>query len=811
MVEMIAADCASALAPGTAVERFTVDHVVACGMADITYRVTDTLAGSPFLLREHVPAGHVVRTADGSFTARDEPAAAAVAMDLAHFLADCAREVTLRHAALVPVMRWFRANGTAYVVLPWTEGKSLAALLDTGQVPGAAQVLAMVSPLLDALEYLHARDVLQREIGPQCIRLGAAGGLLLGGECTAAPQPLMADAPAARGRDAYAAIERFGPDLPTGPWTDIYALAATLFQWVTGAPPPTAVQRKAALSAGRPDPLQTMAVTGDDSQERRDLVALITRGLALEPAARPQSVREWRARITRVPGAAGQTEPVAGHRPPADSRNWLPVAFAAVLVVVIAAMAIFLLYDRSGERGSDAAAVSQQPPAGDASAEETERWRQALEVNAVAAYRAFIEDFPQSMNREQAQQHIDQLEDQAWELVLAENTRAAYEAHLETFPHGRHAAEALAKIDEFKQQEARLAREREEKARQDDLAWDTARSAGTVAALDDYLASWPGGAHAGEARDLRQKLQFEINDTGGFELAARQNTIEAYRGYINDFPAGRHVAAARQAIDGLTLRPGKSFQDCADCPLMVVVPAGAFWQGSSDASPYALSMEKPRRRVVMDEPFAVGEFEVTMAQWDACVADKGCDTQPQDNGWGRGTRPVIMVSWNDAMQYAGWLSAKTGQSYSLPSESQWEYFARAGEESDWLGGQAAGICAYGNIAGDETGFEWRHRDCADNSALATLPVGSFQANAFGLYDVIGNVAEWTLDCMNLSYLEAPADGSAWSRGMCSSRMTRGGSWFTGTKESRLSARFNLKNGDRNDFTGFRLVRRVEKQ
>ncbi len=93
--------------------------------------------------------------------------------------------------------------------------------------------------------------------------------------------------------------------------------------------------------------------------------------------------------------------------------------------------------------------------------------------------------------------------------------------------------------------------------------------------------------------------------------------------------------------------------------------------------------------------------------------------------------------------------------------------------------------------------------------METLPVGSFKSNQFGIFDVIGNVAEWTLDCMNLSYLDGPADGSAWNRGICSSRMTRGGSWFTGTKEIRLPARFNLKTGDRNDFTGFRVVRKVD--
>jgi len=200
-----------------------------------------------------------------------------------------------------------------------------------------------------------------------------------------------------------------------------------------------------------------------------------------------------------------------------------------------------------------------------------------------------------------------------------------------------------------------------------------------------------------------------------------------------------------------------------------------------------------------------------MRQWKACVDSGGCEMQVDDNGWGRGRRPVIMVSWNDAMNYAAWLSHETGQSYSLPSESQWEYAARAGEESDWLGGGADQICAFGNVAGAETGFDWRHAECADRMAQSTALAGSYKANAFGLYDVIGNVAEWTLDCMNLSYLEAPTDGSAWSRGLCSSRMTRGGSWFSGTRDIRLPARFNLKNGDRNDFTGFRVQRRVEPQ
>ena len=172
---------------------------------------------------------------------------------------------------------------------------------------------------------------------------------------------------------------------------------------------------------------------------------------------------------------------------------------------------------------------------------------------------------------------------------------------------------------------------------------------------------------------------------------------------------------------------------------------------------------------------------------------------------------MLLVSWNDAVEFTAWLSARTGQSYRLPSESEWEYVARAGEEGDWLGGGPERVCEYGNIAGAETSLRWQHPHCGDTAQLETLPVGSLKANAFGLHDVIGNVAEWTMDCMNLSYLDAPADGSAWNRGICSSRMTRGGSWFTGSKDIRLPARFSLKNGDRNDFTGFRVVRKIEAQ
>jgi len=802
------------LDPGFELDRFVISHVIDRSASAITYRVTDRVTGSPFLLREFAPAGLCTRGREGQLAEQEGNAAEAFASGVARFVADSTRAASLHHPGIATTARWFKANGTAYRVLPWQEGASLASLIREGRTLSAPEALSIALPLLDALEYLHAQDIVHQELTPASVHVLESGGAILLGTGTTVWQMENAVAgPWGREGNAYAAIEQFKPELKTGPWTDIYGLSATLYHAVTGTAPPTALQRWEAAQSHGQDPLGALEPPPGDDRAWRDITALISRGLVLQPASRPQSMREWRARISGL-AVAGKNEPEspAVSRPGEEGRRLLPAIVFGMVLIAIAVAATYLLFSRSNE--STGAGESTSQPAGDGSwtsAQETERWRQALEANAVVGYRKFMEDFPQSMHNQQAQDHIDQLEDKAWEQAAEENTKAAYEAHLAEFPQGRHATEALARIEEINQQEAKLAREREAELRQDDADWERAQVAGNLAGLDEYILAWPGGAHIKEARKLRQDLQYQINDTAGFGIAARENTIAAYRSYIGDFPDGRHVSAAQAAIENLTLRPGKTFRDCSDCPQMVVIPAGAFWQGSAEGSPLALSIEKPRRRVVIAEPFAAGIHEVTMAQWDVCAADGGCDAHPDDNGWGRGSRPVIMVSWNDAMQYAGWISAKTGQSYSLPSESQWEYFARAGEEGDWLGGDAAAVCQYGNIAGNETSFDWRHKDCGDGASLATTPVGSYRANAFGLFDVIGNVAEWTLDCMNLSYLEAPADGSAWSRGMCSSRMTRGGSWITGSKESRLSARFNLKNGDRNDFTGFRLVRRVEKQ
>jgi len=218
--------------------------------------------------------------------------------------------------------------------------------------------------------------------------------------------------------------------------------------------------------------------------------------------------------------------------------------------------------------------------------------------------------------------------------------------------------------------------------------------------------------------------------------------------------------------------PGATFKDCDDCPEMVVVPAGSFTMGSPASEKKRDKDEGPRHRVTIPRSFAVGKFEVTFAEWHACVSAGGCTRKPSDRGWGRGRRPVIDVSWHDAKTYVKWLSGKTGKTYRLLSESEWEFAARAGTTTPFSTGRRI-TTAQANFDGNHTydgSRKGRYRK-------KTVKVGSFSANAFGLHDMHGNVWEWVEDCYNKTYRSAPTDGSPRTTGSCSHRVLRGGSWL----------------------------------
>jgi formylglycine-generating enzyme required for sulfatase activity len=325
-------------------------------------------------------------------------------------------------------------------------------------------------------------------------------------------------------------------------------------------------------------------------------------------------------------------------------------------------------------------------------------------------------------------------------------------------------------------------------------AWAAAKDSTSIAALEAFRRQY-GAMDAFYDRLAQERVE---------ELQAQQVALlkaEEARKKAEE-EAKRDPALAVEPGSGASFRDRtKDGQPCPQCPEMVVVPAGSFTMGSPPGEESRAADEGPQRRVTIARPFAVGKFEVTFAEWDACVSEGGCSRNPEDQGWGRGKRPAINVSWDDTQQYVRWLSQKTGKTYRLLTEAEWEYAARAGTSTPfWWGSSISPSQAnyHGNYTyGGGPKGEYRKK---------TLPVDSFAPNPWGLYNVHGNVWEWVQDCWNGSYAGAPTDGSAWTTGDCSRRVLRGGSWFIYPRRLRAAVRSRFSSVDRYYDDGFRLGR-----
>ena len=336
------------------------------------------------------------------------------------------------------------------------------------------------------------------------------------------------------------------------------------------------------------------------------------------------------------------------------------------------------------------------------------------------------------------------------------------------------------------------------------MGYVTREQAETLVAMGEAAEETRRAAAAREAEEEAAR-QAEAADDAAYAAAEQADTAAAYGEYLEAYPAGRHVAAARERQaarqEAEAYRVGQTFRDAlrsgGEGPEMVVVPAGTFRMGCVSGQ-NCHDYEKPVHRVTIGAPFAVGVYEVTFAEWEACVRAGGCEGyRPDDRGWGRGRRPAINVSWDDAQAYVGWLSRESGAGYRLLSEAEREYVARAGSETAYSWGNGIGR----NRANcDGCGSRWDDEQ--------TAPVGSFTANGFGLHDVHGNVWEWVEDCWNRSYEGAPTDGTAWTRGDCRYRVVRGGSWSLNPRNLRSANRNRYTTGDRSSDVGFRVARRL---
>lgn len=279
--------------------------------------------------------------------------------------------------------------------------------------------------------------------------------------------------------------------------------------------------------------------------------------------------------------------------------------------------------------------------------------------------------------------------------------------------------------------------------------------------------------------------------------------------------------------------PGGVFSDCDTCPKIVVITAGSFNMGSPNSEVGRQNDEGPVHKVTFLRPFALGKTEVTQREWGACVSDGKC--RATDVGCGssrgryyaeacrkRGEEPVTGVNWEQALGYTEWLAAKTGKPYRLPSEAEWEYAARAGSvTSRYWGNSPDPACQFANVydthsysekryfgypEDEKTDEEKKDTFKCDDQSRDVVKVGEFKPNAFGLYDILGNVWEWTEDCFHENYDAAPSDGSAWLSGDCSLRVFRGGSQNTSPPYVRSANRAHGPYSKSGGGLGFRVAR-----
>ena len=393
---------------------------------------------------------------------------------------------------------------------------------------------------------------------------------------------------------------------------------------------------------------------------------------------------------------------------------------------------------------------------------------------------------------------------------------------------------------------------------EEELEWRFAQRSGNPETVRDFLERHPSGHFARAARALLLRLsvwpftvvaepegaQVRLADgstpyRAGMALPGGEYRVEVSAdGYETWTVTVRHGSPTKEhvALRKAGPRVGDWFRDCPECPQMVVVPAGSYRMGSPSHEHGRDENEGPLHDVTISAPFAIGRHEVTVAEFGRFVdgtgyaAGNSCTVYEDGKWWGNradrswrnpgfgqsGRFPVVCVNWNDAQAYVAWLSRETGEEYRLPSESEWEYAARAGTSTSryWGEGQS-GQCRHANGA-DESMKErysdragWTVASCRDGY-VHTAPVGSFAANNWGLRDMLGNAREWTEDCWNHGYAELPSDGSAWEYEDCAMRVQRGGSWSS--TSSALRAAFRIRrtirpgSSNREAGVGFRVAR-----
>ena len=334
--------------------------------------------------------------------------------------------------------------------------------------------------------------------------------------------------------------------------------------------------------------------------------------------------------------------------------------------------------------------------------------------------------------------------------------------------------------------------------------WESIKNSTHTSDYEAYLKTYPNGRFAGLARarieQLRAAAPKDATPAPPPAPAPKAAPTQPRPTPVTPAPAPKAAVPSEKPPEKASSPPpapvarGMEIKDCETCPTMISLPGGKFTMGSSSGDP----SEKPPHPVSIGTGFAIGKYEVTVEQWNACATAGDCPHIADDANRFPKNSPIRDVSWDDAQKYVKWLSKVSGHAYRLPTEAEWEYAARGGTSTTyWWGDQMRKGTANCKDCGDP----WQ----PDSPA----PAGSFAPNPYGLYDMNGSVWEWVSDCWHNSYKGAPADGHTWAEQDCRVRVIRGGSWREGASYMPSSTRFKYDANVRHSQNGFRVLRELK--
>lgn len=853
-----------ALPKGTDIGGYSVVSVLGDGGFGVTYKAENLLEGleEQVAIKEYMPIQFAVR--DGvEVHPRHGGSMEDFEWGREQFLKEARMLASFKHPNIVKVKQFFRGNNTAYIVMEYEDGEPLDELLDRHGTLSEAQLKRILFPIADGLCEVHRQGVWHRDIKPAnvFVRRSDESPVLLDFGAARNALGVKSKSMEAIVSPPYSPPEQYYSEGQLGSYTDIYALSALCYRAVTGESPVESPQRERRVHKGHTDPLRTLAEKPPKGYSRA-MLAAVDWGLRLNEEERPQSVEEWLAAMEEQesvsvrPPSRGSAVPTnekareepdekksgteakpderaeeARHgepsvqpksRPQGISSVWVANIIATLLGLSAVLVTLFMFI--RGEDSVSPALVGSFTVAN----------RSTHEIVVVRAAPVALGNYGDNK--------------------LGTATISPSREHrvlLEEYRYG-----GACEFDVFIKTEDQQIYEEKKKdlCRNNEIVFvgdgteppvadPPVQDEGSVTpAAPNVAAAPPPVVECATCQPLTVR-------TGPSDARVQITNIRPrYEPGIKLPPDSYDIRVTADGFDTVTrtLRHGDEptdewvglpFRDCPVCPTMIELPTGEYEMGTGQG-PERYPNEGPPHRVAILYPFAVGAFEVSFEEWDACVADRGCTRRLRDEGRGRGKLPAVHVTVADAKEYVNWLKERTGRRYRLPSEAEWEYAARAGTptERHW-GTRLEDQCAYENGADITAQQEFDDRAIVGLSDAATElfetareTVGCtdgyvyaapsdedrFRPNPWGLHHMLGNVSEWTADCWHRSYLirpdgrelRAPTDGSAWTRN-CGPEpvrhVSRGGAWSSMPRSVRAPIRFNEDPAMSANNQGFRVA------